>query len=331
MSATTASPELAARLRGGDRRTRQRKVVNRVMQVLCALAAVLALAVLAIVVVSVLLRGIGAINLDFFTKPTHSASLGFDTGGVADAIVGTAVIVALATAMAVPVGVLVALYTSEFARKETARTVRLALDVLNGIPSIVIGIFVFGLLVVGSGQAAWKASFALAVIMLPLVARSTQEVLALVPLSMRDASAALGARHWKTVVRVVIPASLGGIVTGTALAIARIAGETAPILFTSSLAAHIVQTDITQAVQTLPFTIFVYSESPDPNDHKIAWAAALLLMFFVLVTSLVARTLLARSQRKLEGGAAGGGLGVGRLLGLVEPAFRGRKRGGGTS
>jgi phosphate transport system permease protein len=238
------------------------------------------------------------------------------------------VIVVLATAMAVPIGVLVALYTGEFARRETARLVQLALDVLNGVPSIVIGIFVFGLLVVGSGQAAWKASFALAVIMIPLVARATQEVLALVPVSLREASAALGARHWKTVLRVVLPASLGGIITGTALAIARVAGETAPILFTSSIAANLVQADVTQPVQTLPFTIFVYSESPDPADHEIAWAAALLLMFFVLITSLIARTVLAHSQRKLEGGA--GGVGFGRMLGVI-PLYRGRQESDATS
>jgi phosphate transport system permease protein len=301
------------------------------MRALAALAALLAVGVLAAVTISVLLRGIGAINLDFFTEKTHAASLGLDPGGVLDAIVGTVLIVALATAMAVPVGVLVALYTNEFARKEVARLVQLGLDVLNGIPSIVIGIFVFGLLVAGSGQAAWKASFALAVIMLPLVARSTQEVLAVVPATLREASAALGARHFKTVLRVVVPASLGGIVTGTAIAIARIAGETAPILFTSSIAANLVQSDVTKPFQTLPFTIFVYSESPDPHDHEIAWAAALLLMFFVLVASLVARALLARSRRKLEGGASGGGgTGLGHLADLAS-LLRGSARTSATT
>ena len=135
---------------------------------------------------------------------------------------------------------------------------------------------------------------------------------------MRDASAALGARKWKTVVRVVIPSSLGGIVTGTLLAIARVAGETAPIIFASSLAANVVSWDPSQALFTLPFSIFIYSESPDPHDHELAWAAALLLMLFVLVLSFLGRVFLARNRRKLEGGAsAAGSIVLGRYLGRL--------------
>ena len=275
--------DLGSRLRGDDRLTRRRRRVNTLMVGVCSFAALLAVAVLALIVFTVVVHGFKAISLDFFTQPTPQLGIGQSQGaGVANAIVGSLIIVAIATAIALPVGVLVAIFTSEFASNRLSQLVRLILDVLNGVPSVVIGIFIFGLLVVGHGQAAWIAGVALAIIEVPLIARSTQEVLGLVPVPLRDASAALGARKWKTVVRVVIPSSLGGIVTGTLLAIARVAGETAPIIFASSLAANVVSWDPSQALFTLPFSIFIYSESPDPNDHELAWAAALLLMFFVL-------------------------------------------------
>jgi phosphate transport system permease protein len=292
-----------------DRRLRRRKATNRLMEALGALAALLALAVLAILFISVFVRGVGALNGDLFTLPTHIAGAGFGASGIANAIVGTLIIAAIASVMAVPVGVLVALYMNEFARPRVAGVIRLVLDVLNGVPSIVIGIFVFGLLVSHhGGQAAWKASFALAIIMLPLVARATQEVLALVPQTLREASLGLGVSKARTVLGVVLPASLSGIMTGTTLAVARIAGETAPILFTSSIAANLVQSNPSKPLWTLPVTIFIYSESPDPADHKIAWAAATLLILFVFVTSLTARWLLSRARRRLEGGGGDPGM-----------------------
>jgi phosphate transport system permease protein len=211
------------------------------------------------------------------------------------------VIVALATAIAVPVGILIALYVSEFAPPRVADLARLVLDVLNGLPSIIIGIFVFGLLVIGSGQAAWKGSFALAIIMLPLVARATQEVLALVPSTLREGALALGASRWRTVLGVVLPTSLGGILTGTVLAVARAAGETAPLLFTTSIAANAVTWDPRQPVLSIPVDIFALSESPDPADHARAWALGFVLISFVLVISLTARLLLARYRKRLEG------------------------------
>ena len=292
----------------------------------CSFAALLAVAILALIVFTVVIQGIGAINLDFFTQPTPQVAVGQSEGaGVANAIVGSLLIVAIATGIAVPIGVLVALFTNEFAGNRLSQLVRLTLDVLNGVPSVVIGIFIFGLLVVGHGQAAWIAGVALAIIEVPLIARSTQEVLALVPVSLRDASAALGARKWKTVVKVVIPSSLGGIVTGTLLAIARVAGETAPIIFASSLAANVVSWNPSQALSTLPFSIFIYSESPDPHDHELAWAAALLLMAFVLILSFLGRVFLARNRRKFEGSTGTGSVVLGRYLGrVIEPMRRGR-------
>jgi phosphate transport system permease protein len=281
------------------RRTKRRKVVNLLMQALATLAALAAVAVLALVIISVAQRGASALSLDFFTK--NAATFGQSGGGVANALVGSLVIVALATAIAVPVGILIALYVSEFGPPRIADLARLVLDVLNGLPSIIIGIFVFGLLVIGSGQAAWKGSFALAIIMLPLVARATQEVLALVPGTLREGALALGASRWRTVLGVVLPTSLGGILTGTVLAVARAAGETAPLLFTTSIAANAVTWDPRQPVLSIPVDIFALSESPDPADHARAWALGFVLISFVLVISLTARLLLARYRKKLEG------------------------------
>ena len=281
-----------------SRRTKRRKLVNFAMQGLATLAALSAVAVLALVIVSVAQRGAKALNWDFFTKT--AATFGESGGGVANALVGSLVLVALATAIALPVGVLIALYVSEFAPPRIADLARLVLDVLNGLPSIIIGVFVYGLLVVGSGQAAWKGSFALAIIMLPLVARATQEVLALVPPTLREGALALGASRWRTVLGVVLPTSVGGILTGTVLAVARAAGETAPLLFTTSIVANTVTWDPRQPMLSIPLSIFQLSESPDPADHARAWALALVLLSFILVASLTARTLLARSRRKLE-------------------------------
>jgi phosphate transport system permease protein len=280
-----------------SRGLRRRRIVNRLMESLGTLAALLAVAVLGLVVASVALKGAGALSLDFFTKTP--ATFGQPGGGIEHAIVGSLIIVALATAMAVPVGILVALFLTEFAPPKLAGVVRTALDVTNGLPSIVVGVFVYGLLVVGHTQSGLAGAFALAIIMLPLVARSTQEVLLLVPGSLREAGLALGASRWRTVLGVILPTSLGGVLTGTVLAVARAAGETAPLLFTSSIFATTVTTDPRQALPNIPVTIFTLSESPDPADHQRAWAAALVLLAFVLVASLVARAALARSRRKL--------------------------------
>jgi phosphate transport system permease protein len=285
-------------------RGRRRLLVNKVAEGSAVLAAILAIVVLALVVWSVGSRGIGAINLDFFLKGPSSDFFG-GGGGIAPALAGSLLLVAVATVIALPFGVLSAIYVSEFASKHVGRQVRLWLDVLNGFPSIVIGIFVFTLCVkvkflgIGGHQSAVAGGFSLAIIMLPLVARSTMEVLRLVPNHLREASYALGVSKWQTVLRVVLPTSFGGILTGTTLAIARAAGETAPLLFTCAIAGQIVDWNPTHSVQSIPLTIFLYSESPDPHLHEQAWAAAFVLILFVLVTSLTARLLLERSRRKL--------------------------------
>jgi phosphate transport system permease protein len=295
-------PQLSLKATG---RARRRLLVNRLAESAAIAAAAAAIVVLGILVWSVAIRGISAINLDFFTK--GPALFGQSGGGIAPAIVGSALLVGIATIIALPFGVLTALYVSEFAPPSLARQVRLWLDVLNGFPSIVIGIFVFTLVVkasipvldVGHHQSAIAGGFALSIIMLPLVARSAMEVLALVPNQLREGSYALGVSKWQTVVRVVLPTSFGGILTGTTLAIARAAGETAPLLFTCAIAGQVVDWNPSHSVQSIPLTIFTDSESADPNLHTQAWAAAFVLIVFVLVTSLTARVLLDRQRRKL--------------------------------
>jgi phosphate transport system permease protein len=277
--------------------TRRRKLVNRIAETTATLAALAAVGVLVLLVGSVFVKGYHALNLDFFTK--GPAIFGQAGGGIAPALVGSLVLVGLATAGALPLGVMVAIYVGEFASERVGRPIRVVLDVLNGFPSIVIGVFVFTLLVIGHRQSGLAGAFALGVIMLPLVARATVEVLELVPSSLREASVALGAARWKTTLSVVLPSAFGGILTGTTLAVARAAGETAPLLFTSAIAANSVQWDPRNALASIPITIFTYSEQPDPALHEQAWAAAFVLIAFVLVTSLTARFLLDRSRRKL--------------------------------
>jgi len=280
-------------------RYRRRRLVNRGMEAISTIAALIAVAVLAIVVISVASRGAGALSWDFLTKP--QALFGQPGGGMVNAIVGTALLVGLATVMAVPVGVLTAIYLTEFAPRRIAVPIQVVLDVLAGLPTIVLGIFVYALLVIGHTQSGYAGSFALAIIMLPVVARATQEMLLLVPSTLREASLALGVRRWRTVLGIILPSSVGGILTGTVLAVARAAGETAPLLFTSSIFANAVQTDVTKALPNIPVLIFTYSEQPDPALHEQAWAAALVLMAFVLIASIGAKALLARSRRKLTG------------------------------
>ncbi|MGE5273150.1 MAG: phosphate ABC transporter permease PstA [Verrucomicrobiota bacterium] len=279
-------------------RVRRRKRVSRGIEVLATLASFAAVAVLVLMVGSVVVKALPALDWDLFTR--NQATFGEAGGGIQNAIVGSLVLVGVAAAMALPLGVLIAVYVSEFASPRIAMVVRTALDVLNGVPSIVIGIFIYGLLVLRFKQSALVASMALAIIMLPLISRSAQEVLKLVPPSLREASHALGVSKWRTVLQVVLPTTLGGIATGATLAIARAAGETAPIIFTTTLFTNTTTFDPRHPVNSIPFMIFFNSESPDPHLHQQAWAGALILIVFVLGTSLTARYLLHRGAKKLQ-------------------------------
>jgi phosphate transport system permease protein len=278
-------------------RARRRLRMNRIMEAVGTGAAFLAVGVLGLVVVTVLIRAWPALHWSLFTQTPNL--VGGPGGGISSAIVGSALILAMATGMALPVGVLAAIYMTEFAPRRVAGAIQLFLDILNGTPTIVTGIFVYGLLVIGHLQSAYAGAFALAIVMLPLVARATQEVLLLVPNTLREASLALGVSRWRTVVGVILPTTFGGILTGTVIALARAAGETAPLLFTCSIFSSQVSTDVTHALPNIPVLIFTYSEQPDPSLHQQAWAAALVLMAFILVAGLTARALLARSRRRL--------------------------------
>jgi phosphate transport system permease protein len=291
---SAASPSISLQPSG---RLRRRRVVNRIMESLGTAAALLAVAMLGLVIVTVAIRAAPAINLNFFTKAPDL--LGGPGGGISSALVGSALIVAMATGLALPVGVLIAIYLTEFAPRRVVSPIQLVLDVLNGLPTIVTGIFVYGLLVIGHTQSAYAGAFALATVMLPLVSRAAQEVLLLVPSTLREGALALGVSRWRAVLGVILPTTFGGILTGAVLAVARAAGETAPLLFTSSIFNPAVSTDVTHALPNLPVLIFTYSEQPDPALHEQAWGAALVLMAFVLVASLSAKALLARSRKKL--------------------------------
>jgi len=276
----------------------RRRLTEQAFAALGVASAVVAVGILGLVLGTVLYKGFSQLSLSFFTKPRP---LFGESGGIADALVGSALIVGMCMAMAIPFAVLVAVYMSEYAGPRFSRILRVVLDILNGVPAIVVGIFVFGLLVVGRGQSAIFGALSLAVLMLPMVARATQEVLEVIPRSLREASLALGVTRWRTTVSIVLPSAIGGILTGVVIAVARVAGETAPLLFTSSIAANQISGDVTSALPTLPVTIFVFSESPDPGEQAAGWAAALVLIGFVLVMNILAKVFAANRRRKLEG------------------------------
>lgn len=272
---------------------RRRQLVSRAAELAATAAAVIAVGALAIVVYTVVARGAKAIDLDFvFT--------GYPTG-VGPMLLGTLVIALVATLMAMPVGVLIALYLTEYAGARGTGALKLTLDLLNGLPSIILGLFVFALLVDHKQQSGFAGAVALAIIELPLIARGSQEVLQLVPQSLREASDALGVARWRSVLTVVLPTALGGIVTATVLAVARAAGETAPlILATSVFDPKHFSVNPFEAMPNVPVWIYKLSEEGNPEGFTEAWGMSLLLVSFILFASLGARALLAHSKRKLS-------------------------------
>lgn len=273
---------------------RRRQAVSRITEGAATAAAVVALAALVLVLWTVVSRGAGVISFDFIFK-------GYPEG-VGPMLLGTIVIALLATAIAMPIGVLVALYVTEYSGAKGARTLKLILDLLNGLPSIILGLFAFVFIVEAQEkQTGFAGSVALAIIELPLIARGSQEVLQLVPINLREASDALGVARWRTVLSVILPSALGGIVTSTILAVARAAGETAPlILATSAFDPKKFSVNPFEALPNIPTWIYKVSEEGNPNGYAEAWGMSLVLVFIILVTSLGARALLARSKRKLS-------------------------------
>jgi len=293
MSAT-ANPLIST-----GRRARRRKLTGQIMEVLATAAALVAAAALAIVIITVAKRALPALNTDFFTQ--NAAPFGASGGGIKNAIVGTLIITGIATAIALPAGVLLAVFNTEFAPRRLADLISLTLNVLSGVPTIVIGVFIFALVVVGRGQSAFAGSLGLSIVMLPLVARASEEVLLQVPSHLREGGMALGATRARTVLTVILPTAVGGIVTATIVAVARAAGETAPLLFTTSIfVGTTVTTDPSHAMASIPMVIFTYSEQPDPHAQQQAWAAALVLVAIVLVASIVGRLLSLRTRRQIE-------------------------------
>jgi phosphate transport system permease protein len=275
-----------------------RKIISRVAEAFCLLAVILALIPLALILFYVVTHGLTALNLAFFTHTPKP--VGEPGGGMANAIVGTLVLIALAGAFAVPIGCMCGVHLSEYPSSKFSGFARFAADVLNGVPSIVIGIFAYTIAVLPIKRfSAIAGGVALGILMLPIVVRTTEELLRLVPPGLREGALALGASRSRAVMTVILPAALPGILTGVLVALARVAGETAPLLFTSSIVGTSTSWNPTQALQSVPVAIFELSESASPDDHARAWAAALVLLLFILFTSLTARWLANRSRRKI--------------------------------
>ena len=271
----------------GHPSARRRRVVDRVMGWLCLAAILAAVAPLASVLGYVVYQGASSLNWGFFTH--LPAPVGDTGGGMANAIVGTLTLIGLASCIGVPVGILGGLFLAEMGDGRLGWWVRFTADVLNGLPSIVIGVFVYALVVVPMRRfSAVAGGVALGVMMVPLVVRTTEEIVRLVPSSLREASLALGIRWWKTSLRIILRAATAGVITGIMLAIARIGGETAPLLFTAFNNQYW-QSRLDQPISSLTVQLFTYSIAPYDDWHRQAWAAALVLMTITLLLNVAAR------------------------------------------
>lgn len=279
---------------------RRRDGIDRMVRVAATLAAAIGVGMLVVVVYSVVRRGASIISLGFFI---HNP-VGLVAGGIGSYLVGTLEIVAIAAVFAVPVGVLTGLYLTEFAGSgsRSGQMLKLALDLLQGVPTIVVGVVIYGLIVLPLRQpSGFAAAVALAIVMLPLMARSSQEVLLLVPGTLREAADALGVSRWRTVLTVILPAATGGIVTGAILAIARGAGETAPVLICDSTNFNAAVTSLNpfHAVPSIPIYILTIADEAIPDAFAHAWGAAFVLLVIILLANVAARALFARSRAKM--------------------------------
>ena len=268
-------------------RALRRHITSRIMTGLVIVLSFTAVLALFLILGNLIIKGASSLDWAFFTKSPVPASQ--SGGGVANAIVGTGIVVGLAAIIGVPLGVGAGMYLAEYGSGRLGWLVRFIADVLNGTPSIVIGIVGWTFIVRPTSRfSAVAGAVALAILMIPMLARTTEEMVRLVPHSLREAALALGYPRWRTSLKIVARTALGGIVTGSLVGIARVAGETAPLLFTAlgnlNFSAH-----ITQPIQTLSLQIYVYATGPFEEWHRLAWASALVLMGLVLIISLVAR------------------------------------------
>jgi phosphate transport system permease protein len=276
-----------------------RRWISTIVVWLCGLSVVLALIPLALILFFVISQGVQALNWDFFTQMPKP--VGETGGGFANAILGSLMLIGIGAAFAVPIGVISGVYIAEFPGTRLATLARFAADTLNGVPSIVIGVFVYGIAVMPFRQfSAIAGGVALGVMMIPIVTRTTEELLKLVPPALREGALALGAtRGWATLT-VVLPAAAPGIITGVVLALARIAGETAPLLFTA-FNNRFFSADPTQPISSLTVQVFTYANSPYEDWHRQAWAGALVLVTLVLSCSVLARVATRRLERLQTG------------------------------
>src|SRR6476660_7763891 len=275
--------------------TRRRQITSQVAVALCALSVVVALIPLAFILFFVVSKGIQALNWNFFTK--LPVPVGEQGGGMANAIAGSLMLSGLGALGAIPIGIISGVYMSEYAGTRLASAVRFAADTLNGVPSIVIGVFAYGVAVLPFKQfSALAGGVALGIMMIPIIARTTEELLLLVPNTMREGALALGSTRAGAVFKVVLPAALPGIVTGIVLALARIAGETAPLLFTAFNNAYF-STSLRQPISSLTVQIYRYAQSPYEDWHRQAWAGSFVLVSLVLICSMLARLATARLSR----------------------------------
>ena len=273
----------------------RRKIMSSLFVGFCAASVLLALIPLAFILFFVVSQGIQALNFEFFTNMPKP--VGETGGGMANAIVGTLMLSALGATLAIPIGIISGVYMSEYAGTRLAAAVRFAADTLNGVPSIVIGVFVYGIAVLPFKRfSALAGGTALGIMMIPIIARTTEELLLLVPDTMREAALALGATRARAVFSVVVPAALPGIITGVVLALARVAGETAPLLFTS-FNNRFFTTSLTQPISSLTIQVYTYAISPYADWHRQAWAGALVLVSIVFICSLLARVATQRLER----------------------------------
>jgi phosphate transport system permease protein len=274
---------------------RRRQAVSRTLVGATIVAAAAAVAVLFILVGYAAIQGIGEWSWKFFTSSLPTGTGG--AGGIGPAIVGTAELVAMSTAIALPVGVLTAIALAEFAPPRIARPLSIALELMAGLPTIVIGIFIAALITNHTGQSAWAGAIALSIVQVPLIARASLEAISRVPPTLREAADAMGIAHWRTVIGVVLPTASNGIVTAAILATARAAGETAPLLLTCNLFPQNLAVNPLKSVASMPLEILTLLESDYPSAIKQAWGAAFFLVV-ILIVNISVRVWLRRSERK---------------------------------
>jgi phosphate transport system permease protein len=264
-----------------------RKSKNILMTVLCLLSVLVAVIPLFLIFSYALSQGIGALNLDFFIKMPKP--VGESGGGMANALVGTAILIGLGSLFGLPISIFTGIYLAEYGENPFAKTVRFFTDVLSGIPSIVVGVVAYIMVVMPMKQfSAFAGGVALGILMIPTATRTTEEMIRLVPQSFREAALALGIPRWKVTLRIILPTALKGITTGILLAIARAAGETAPLLFTA-LGNRFWSTDIGHPIASLTVFIYDYAKAPFEDWNKQAWAAAFVLIFFIFIVNLIFR------------------------------------------